>query len=154
LLDCICPEPVNAGRRRCFSLVSKHGEHLLRELMVYFDAEGSPEGRVRFSARLADRSGATLIGLSHRVPIAGFVASEVSEADIRRIEATLADKGEWFRRIAGADQRKLEWRQSSIFRRMPWPAKRAWPTFSSSGGARGPGDAYSPGRKRERQLYP
>ncbi|MGC2225185.1 MAG: universal stress protein [Methylocella sp.] len=40
----------------------------------------------------------------------GVVFPEVTESDIKEMRATLAAKGNWFRSIAGADHRRLEWR--------------------------------------------
>jgi hypothetical protein len=36
--------------------------------------------------------------------------SAPAESDIDLMRATLADKGDWFRRVAGAERRRLEWR--------------------------------------------
>ena len=85
-------------------------------ILVYVDAEGSPEGPVRIAAELAGKFNATLIGVSAlgiRPPFAaeGVVIDEkLTEAEIKQIRANLADKGNWFRATAGGDQRKLEWR--------------------------------------------
>ena len=38
------------------------------------------------------------------------VIQEVTESDIKEMRATLAAKGNWFRSVAGADHRRLEWR--------------------------------------------
>ena len=112
-------------------------------LMTYVDADGMPEGRVRFAASLADRFGATLIGLSGRAPIPGVVSFEGTEADIKEIEARLAHKGEWFRGIAGAKQRKLEWRAIVDFP-TDAPAREARSAdLLVIGWSRGAGDAYS-----------
>ena len=37
------------------------------------------------------------------------VIQEVTESDIKEMRATLAAKGNWFRSVAGADHRRLEW---------------------------------------------
>src|ERR1700730_17117267 len=82
-------------------------------LMAYVDADGMPEQRVRLAASLADKFNATLIGLSALGPPLlgeGVVFQEVTESDIKEMRATLAAKGNWFRSIAGADHRRLEWR--------------------------------------------
>lgn len=84
-------------------------------LMVYVDADGAPEQRVRLAASLVDKFNATLIGLSAlgvRPPFVaeGVVIQEVTETDIKEMRAKLACKGDWFRGIAGADHRKIEWR--------------------------------------------
>jgi nucleotide-binding universal stress UspA family protein len=84
-------------------------------ILVYVDAGEEADAAVRVAAALADRFNAMLIGLSAlelRPPVVtnGFVLPETVEADIERIRAKLADKGIWFRSLAGADRRKLEWR--------------------------------------------
>jgi nucleotide-binding universal stress UspA family protein len=82
-------------------------------LMAYVDADGIPEQRVCVAASLADKFNATLIGLSAFGPPhlgKGVVIQGVTESDIKEMRATLAAKGNWFRSIAGADHRRLEWR--------------------------------------------
>jgi nucleotide-binding universal stress UspA family protein len=84
-------------------------------VMVYVEADGAPEQRVRLAADLADRFDAMLIGVSAlAVPppmvADGVVMDEPTEADVELLKAKLADKGEWFRGIAGDDRRRREWR--------------------------------------------
>jgi nucleotide-binding universal stress UspA family protein len=84
-------------------------------LMVYMDAADQTESAVRIAAGLADRFNATLVGLSAlelppQIAANGFVLPETVEADIERARTRLADKGIWFRKLAGADHRKIEWR--------------------------------------------
>jgi hypothetical protein len=84
-------------------------------VMVYVEADGTPEQRVRLAASLADKFNAMLIGLSAlAVPppmvADGVVMDEPTDADVELLKAKLADKGEWFRGIAGGDRRRLEWR--------------------------------------------
>lgn len=84
-------------------------------LLVYVDADGRPEQRVRIANSLADKFNATLIGLSAFTIMPPVVANGVvtlgpTEDDIKAMRAKLADQGTWFRSIAGADHRKLEWR--------------------------------------------
>jgi nucleotide-binding universal stress UspA family protein len=84
-------------------------------LLVYVDADGRPEQRVRIATSLADKFNATLVGLS-ALPIPppvvanGVVMLGPTEDDIKAMSAKLADQGNWFRSIAAADHRKLEWR--------------------------------------------
>src|ERR1700675_3358449 len=89
-------------------------------VMVYVDADGAPEQRVRLAASLADKFNATLIGLSALSIRPSIVADaplvqDVTQADIKEMRAKLADRGSWFRGIAGADHRKLEWRAILAF---------------------------------------
>jgi nucleotide-binding universal stress UspA family protein len=84
-------------------------------VMVYVEADGAPEQRVRLAADLADRFDAMLIGVSAlAVPppmvADGVVMDEPTEADVELLKAKLADKGEWFRGIAAGDGRRREWR--------------------------------------------
>ena len=84
-------------------------------VMVYVEAYGSPEQRVRLTAGLADEFNAMLIGLSALAappPVVadGMVMDEPTDADIELMRAKLADKGNWFRGIVGGGRRRLEWR--------------------------------------------
>jgi nucleotide-binding universal stress UspA family protein len=83
--------------------------------MVQVEADGTPEPRVRLAASLADKFSATLIGLSALAippPVVadGIVMDAATDADIALMRAKLADKGNWFRGIAGGDRRHREWR--------------------------------------------
>ena len=83
-------------------------------VMVYVEAEGAPEQRVHLAAGLADKFTAALIGVSALAippPIVadGMVLDDVTDVDIKLMEAKLADKGRWFRGIAGRNQ-EVEWR--------------------------------------------
>lgn len=68
-------------------------------VMVYVDAKGLPEHRVRLAESLADKFNANLIGLSALAipPPFGFedaVIQQATEDDILRITATLDAKGD------------------------------------------------------------
>jgi nucleotide-binding universal stress UspA family protein len=89
-------------------------------LMVYVEADATPEQRVRLAASLADRFSATLIGMSALAippPIVadGMVMAESTVEDIELMRGKLADKGRWFRGIAGGDHRRLEWHAALDF---------------------------------------
>jgi acetyltransferase len=45
----------------------------------------------------------------------GMVLADPTEVDIKLMQATLAEKGEWFGRLAGGDSRKPEWRSALDF---------------------------------------
>jgi nucleotide-binding universal stress UspA family protein len=84
-------------------------------VMVYVEAEGTPEQRVRLAASLADRFRAALIGVSALAippPIVadGVVMDGATDLDIKLMEAKLADRRGWFRSIAGGDHQEVEWR--------------------------------------------
>lgn len=83
-------------------------------LMVYVEADGPSEQRVRLAASLADKFNATLIGLSalairSAMVVEGAVIEDVTEADVKDMRANLASRENWFRNTAG-EHRKLEWR--------------------------------------------
>jgi nucleotide-binding universal stress UspA family protein len=99
-----------------------HGSRIMSyaTLMVYVDTDRTPEERVRLAARLAGQFNAALVGLSAiatRPPVAveGMVIAESTTAEIKEMRAKLADKGNWFRNIAGADHRHVEWRSALDF---------------------------------------
>ena len=76
-------------------------------LMVYVEPDRMPVERVRLAAHLANKFNAALIGLS-ALPIGGPVVAggvlvaDTSPTDLKEVRAKLADKGNWFRNIAGA----------------------------------------------------
>jgi nucleotide-binding universal stress UspA family protein len=89
-------------------------------VMVYVEADSMPEQRVRLAAGLAARFDARLLGLSTlAIPpptvANGVVLAYPAETDVKLMQATLAEKGEWFRRLAGGDSRKPEWRSALDF---------------------------------------
>src|SRR6516225_8325399 len=82
-------------------------------LMVYVEADATPERRVRLAASLADKFAAMLIGVSALAippPVVadGMVMAASTDDDIELMRAKLADKGNWFRRVAGCDHRTDE----------------------------------------------
>src|SRR5271157_3474134 len=117
-------------------------------LMVYVDADGTPEPRVRLAASLAGKFNSTLIGLSAlaiKPPLVadGFVVQEVTEAEIKEMRAKLAGKETWFRGIAGANHRKLEWRSVLDFPADALAIEARGADLVIIGQSKGPGDAYS-----------
>jgi hypothetical protein len=78
-------------------------------VMVYVDANGSQEQRVRLAASLADKFNATLIGLS-ALPIPppfifeGGIIQRGPEAAIGQMMAMFNTKEEWFPCVAAANQ--------------------------------------------------
>jgi nucleotide-binding universal stress UspA family protein len=84
-------------------------------LMVYVDPDRMPEQLVRLAAHLAEQFNAALIGLSAlaiQSPLVadGVLVADMSPADVKEIRAKLADKGNWFRSVAGTIHRNVEWR--------------------------------------------
>jgi nucleotide-binding universal stress UspA family protein len=88
-------------------------------VMVYVEAQTTPEQRVRLAASLAERFDAQLIGLSAlAIPPAlsdRVVVAYPAAADVKRMQAKLAEKGEWFRALADNNFRKPEWRSALDF---------------------------------------
>ena len=89
-------------------------------LMVYVEADATPERRVRLASSLADRFGAVLTGMSAvGVPLPtvakGMVIAEWTVEDVELMRAKLAYRGSWFRSIAGGDHRKLDWHAALDF---------------------------------------
>jgi nucleotide-binding universal stress UspA family protein len=85
-------------------------------ILVYVDADGKSEQRVRIAAGLADKFNAILIGLSSLgIPPTivlpnGMVIDQPTDVDFELMKAKLAQNGVWFNSIAAAPNRKLEWR--------------------------------------------
>lgn len=116
-------------------------------LLVYVDAEGAPEQRVRLAAGLADKFNATLIGLSARAippPLVteGVVVEQMTETEIKDMRAALADKGNWFRSVAGANK-KLEWRTRFDLPTEALAREACSADLVVIGRGKGPGDIYS-----------
>ena len=89
-------------------------------LMVYVDADGIPEQRVRIAADLAAKFDAALIGISARaVPplfvAEGVIIQEATEDDIKQMRSGLVKRGAWFRGVVGADRPDVEWRTALDF---------------------------------------
>ena len=89
-------------------------------LMVYVEIEGIPEQKIRIASDLARKFDATLIGISARAVPPPFVAEgviieEMTEDDIKRIQAELTRRGDWFRGVAGEGLRGIEWRTALDF---------------------------------------
>lgn len=116
-------------------------------LMVYVEAEGTPEHRVRLAASLADKFHSVLIGMSAialRPPfVEDVVVEELRMAVIKEDRAKLAGKGNWFRGIAGSEHRKLEWRAVLALPSMALAAEARSADLIVIGRTKGPGDAYS-----------
>ena len=117
-------------------------------VMVYVDADGTPERRVRLSATLADKFNATLIGLSAiaiRPPmmVKGFAMDRATEAEVAALSTKLADKGSWFHNIARAEHRKLEWRPVFDFPGNAVAREARSADLIVIGQMSGPGDTYS-----------
>jgi nucleotide-binding universal stress UspA family protein len=89
-------------------------------LIVYVEADATPERRVRLAAGLADQFNAMLTGVSALAvlpPVVadGMVMAELTIEDIDLMQAKLADKGNWFRGIAGGGRRRLNWHAALDF---------------------------------------
>ncbi len=108
-----------------------------------------PERRVRLARDVADRFRATLIGLTaeaDRLPLAAagdVISDELIEIENEAMRTKLADKEEWFRRIAGADHRKLEWRPMMQFPIEALTCEARSADLVIVGQHQAPGDAYN-----------
>ena len=79
-------------------------------IMVYVEADATPEHRVRLAATLAGKFNSMLIGLSALAlppPIVadGMLLDGPTSMDIDLIKAKLADRGKWFRALRAAIHR-------------------------------------------------
>lgn len=123
-------------------------------LMAYVEADGAPEQRVRLAAKLSEKFNATLIGfsaLAFRPPFSAdrIVIKEIVEAEIKEIEGKLAERGKWFKNVAGAQNRKLEWRSAQAFPTESLACEARSADIVVIGRTRGSSDAYrsvEPGR--------
>jgi nucleotide-binding universal stress UspA family protein len=116
-------------------------------LMVYVEADATPEQRVRLAASLADKFTAMLIGVSALsipppVMADGMVMDEWTDDDIELMRAKLADKGNWFRRIAGDDHRRLEWHAALDFPAEALTREARSADLVIIGQVKAPGSAY------------
>ena len=116
-------------------------------LMVYVDADDAPERRVRLAAGLADKFSATLTGMS-ALAIEPFVAEgvvieDMTEAAVNEATEKLAGRDKWFRAIAGADHRKLDWRSMMEFPTDALAREARSADLVVIGQARGTGDIYN-----------
>jgi len=89
-------------------------------LMVYVEADGVPEQRVRIASELAAKFDAALIGVSARAVPPPFIAEGViiekyTEADINKMRLELTKRGDWFRRVVGSDSKDVQWRTALDF---------------------------------------
>jgi nucleotide-binding universal stress UspA family protein len=86
-------------------------------VMVFVEPNGTPGPRVRVAASVADKFGATLIGVcAGAIPMPILADSMVIQTpnavDIDLMKGRLAKQGDWFRKIADGDRQRLEWRSA------------------------------------------
>jgi nucleotide-binding universal stress UspA family protein len=118
-------------------------------VMVYIEADSQPEPRVRVAAGVADRFRATLIGLTaeaDRLPLAAagdVISEELVEIEDEATRTKLAEKEGWFRRIADAEHRKLEWRPMQEFPIEALICEARSADLLVIGQHKGQGDAYN-----------
>ena len=116
--------------------------------MVYVDPDGTPEGRVRVAADLADKFNALLIGLSAiAIPppmlANGMVIDGPTETDFELMRAKLARNGAWFSSTAAAPHRKLEWRSEIDLPGQSLARHARAADLVVIGATKTPGDIYS-----------
>ena len=117
-------------------------------IMVYVEADDTSDQRVRLAASLADKFATTLIGLSALAippPVVadGMLMEGPTEIDIEMMKAKLVEKGNWFRGIAGADQRKVEWRLVLDFPNQALAREARSADLIVIGRMKAPGGAYN-----------
>jgi nucleotide-binding universal stress UspA family protein len=115
--------------------------------MVYVEADGEPAHRVGLCAGLADKLNATLIGIAAAAFRSPMVVEAVglpgaADAEIKATSEKLAGKGKWFREIAGAYHRKLEWRPVFDFPATALAQEARSADLVAIGRTAGPGDPY------------
>jgi nucleotide-binding universal stress UspA family protein len=86
-------------------------------VMVYVDPTQQAEEQVRVARDVANRFGASIIGVSAQavpppVVAEGVVIQAVTADDLKRMKATLIEKEDWFRNVVGLPKEKAEWRWS------------------------------------------
>ena len=84
-------------------------------IMVYVEADATPQDRVRLSADLARKFNASLIGVSARavrplIMANGIATVALSDASVPDIQAKLTEKAKWFDLALGVDRPKHMWR--------------------------------------------
>ena len=85
-------------------------------LMVHVDLDGEMDGRVKLAGELADRFGASLIGVAGWAPMSVFLAERARidptpvETNLQDMKALLDQRGHQFRAAVGTNGRLVEWR--------------------------------------------
>ncbi|MCA1456062.1 universal stress protein [Bradyrhizobium sp. BRP22] len=92
----------------------------LANVMVYVDPQQQEEGQIRVAEGIATKFGASIIGVSAfavEPPFAaeGVMIEETTEEDLKRMQAGLAAKEDWFRSVVGLPGDKVEWRWAYEF---------------------------------------
>jgi nucleotide-binding universal stress UspA family protein len=87
----------------------------VKTVMVHIDADDKTENHIRVARCVADKFGASAIGVSAfavEPPFIseGVVIKEMTEDDVERKKAELAAKGNRIQNVGGFDREKFEWR--------------------------------------------
>ena len=87
----------------------------ITSVMVYVDPQQQAEGQIRAARNVANRFGASTIGVSAFAVESPFVAEgvviqETTADDVKRMKAELTAKEAWFRDVVGLERSKVEWR--------------------------------------------
>lgn len=82
---------------------------------VFVDSAQQAEEQVRVARDVANKSGASIIGVSAfaiEPPLVaeGVIVQETTADDAKRMKAALAGKEEWFRAVLGLPKDRVEWR--------------------------------------------
>lgn len=92
----------------------------IASIMVHVDFDPDPDSRIRIASNLADRFGATLIGVAVWVPGREFgpgahVDPEWTQDRLEQVSVELSCLGERFRELACATVQPVEWRAACNF---------------------------------------
>ena len=87
----------------------------INTVMVHVDVNDKTEHHVRLARCVADKFGASIIGVSAfaiEPPFIseGVVIKEMTEDDVERMKTALAAKGAWLQNVGGIQKEKFEWR--------------------------------------------
>jgi nucleotide-binding universal stress UspA family protein len=84
-------------------------------VMVYVDPAQQAEEQVRVAREVANKFGASMIGVSAfamppPVVAEGIIIQAATADDIQRMKTTLKAKEDWFRNVVGLPKEKTDWR--------------------------------------------
>ncbi len=87
----------------------------IAKVMVYVDPAQQAEEQVRVARDVANKFGASIVGVSAMAvppPVVadGVVIEAATDDDIKRMKTTLTAKQDWFRDVIGLPREKIEWR--------------------------------------------
>ncbi|PDT75135.1 hypothetical protein CO675_22170 [Bradyrhizobium sp. C9] len=89
----------------------------LANVMVYVDPGQQDEGQIRVAAGIAETFHASIIGvcaspIDPPLVVDGVVIEQTTEEELKRKQADLAAKAEWFSKIARGGRHEVQWRSA------------------------------------------